>query len=45
VNVLSSEGAVVHEEKLDVVGVLDEECLVARRHHMASLLVGTVSDL
>jgi len=41
---LSSEGAVVHKEKLDVAGILDEERLVAGRHHVASFPVGTVSD-
>ena len=43
-NVLSSEGAVVHEEELDVLGVVDEESLVAGGHHVAGLLVGTVTD-
>ena len=45
VNVLSSEGAVVHHEELDVLGVVDEESLVAGGHHVAGLLVGTVTDL
>lgn len=45
VNVLSSEGAVVHQEELDVLGVVDEESLVAGGHHVAGLLVGTVTDL
>ena len=43
-DVLSSEGAVVHEEELNVLGVLDEESLVAGGHHVAGLLVGTVTD-
>lgn len=44
-NILGSERAVVHQEQFNIVGVLDEERLVARRHHMAGLLVGTVSNL
>lgn len=44
-NILSGEGAVVHKEKLNVTGVLDEESLVARGHHVLGLLVATVSDL
>lgn len=44
-NILSGEGAVVHEEKLNVTGVLDEESLVARGHHVLGLLVATVTDL
>ena len=35
----------MHEEELDVTGVLDEESLVAGRHHVLGLLVATVSDL
>lgn len=35
----------MHEEELDVTGVLDEESLVARGHHVLGLLVATVSDL
>ena len=44
-NILGSERAVVHQEQFNIVGVLDEERLVARRHHVAGLLVGTVSNL
>jgi len=43
--VLGSVGAVVHEQELDVLGVVDKEGLVARGHHVASLLVGTVANL
>lgn len=43
-NVLSSVGAVVHEEELNVLGVVNEESLVAGGHHVAGLLVGTVTD-
>jgi hypothetical protein len=35
----------VHQEKVDVAEVVDEESLVARRHEMAGLLVGAISDL
>jgi hypothetical protein len=34
----------VHEEELDVLGVVDEESLVAGGHHVAGLLVGSVTD-
>jgi hypothetical protein len=44
-DILSGVGAVVHEEKLNVPGVVDEEGLVARGHHVLGLLVGAVSDL
>jgi hypothetical protein len=35
----------VHEEKIEVAGVVDEESLVAGRHHVASLLVVAIADL
>jgi len=35
---------VVHKEKVEVGGVLDEECLVSRRHHVAGLLVRSKTD-
>jgi hypothetical protein len=35
----------VHEKELNVLGVLDEESLVAGGHHVLSLLVATVADL
>lgn len=35
----------MHEEKLDIIGVLHKESLVARGHHVAGLLVATVADL
>lgn len=44
-HILSSVGAVVHEQKLNVLGVVDEESLVAGRHHMPGLLVATITDL
>jgi hypothetical protein len=44
-DILSSEGAVVHQEELDVLGVVDEESLVAGGHHVTGLLVGSVTDL
>jgi hypothetical protein len=34
----------VHEKELNVLGVVDEESLVAGGHHVAGLLVGTVTD-
>lgn len=45
VNVLSSEGLVVHQKKLNIGGVLDEESFVSRVHPVLSLLVGAISDL
>lgn len=36
---------VVHEEEIQVADVVDQESLVTRRHHVASLPVATVSDL
>lgn len=44
-SILSGVGTVVHEEEVDVTGVLDEEGLVAGGHHVLGLLVATVSDL
>lgn len=44
-SVLSSVGAVVHEKELNVLGVLDEESLVAGGHHVLGLLVGAIADL
>lgn len=43
--VLSGVGAVVHEEEVKLADVVDEESLVAGGHHVAGLLVGTVTDL
>ena len=42
---LRSVCLVVHEEKVEVAGVVDEEGLVAGRHHVAGLLVAAVADL
>lgn len=44
-DVLSGVGLVVHEEEIQVAGVVDEESLVAGRHHVAGLDVATVADL
>lgn len=35
----------MHEEQLDVAGVVDNEGLVARGHHVPSLLVAAIADL
>jgi hypothetical protein len=43
-NILGSVGAVVHQEELDILGVVDEEGLVARGHEVAGLLVAAVTD-
>ena len=42
---LSGEGLVVHEEEVNIADVADEESLVAGWHHVASLLVGSETDL
>lgn len=44
-NILSGVGAVVHEEELNVLGVVDKESLVTRGHQVAGLLVATITDL
>lgn len=44
-NALSSVGPVVHEEQVNVAGVVDEESLVAGGHHVPGLLVAAVTDL
>lgn len=35
----------MHEEQVEVAGVVDEEDLVAGRHHVACLLIVAVADL
>ena len=45
VTILSGKGLVVHEEEVDIVGVVDEESLVAGRHQVTGFLVRTVADL
>jgi hypothetical protein len=35
----------VHEEEVEVTGVVDKERLVAGGHHVAGLLVATVANL
>ena len=42
---LCGVGLVVHKEKLEVAGIVDEEGLVAGRHHVAGLLVVAIADL
>lgn len=44
-DVLSGVGTVVHQQQLDVLGVADEEGLVAGGHHVTGLLVGAIADL
>lgn len=44
-DILGGKGAVVHEQELEVVGVVDEESLVAGRHQVAGLLVRAVANL
>jgi len=45
VYILGSEGLVVHEEEIDVAGVVDEESLVSGWGEVTGLLVGTETDL
>lgn len=45
IDVLSGIGSVVHQEQLDILGVVDDEGLVAGGHHVAGLLVGAVANL
>lgn len=45
INSLCGVGLVVHEEKVKLAGVVDEECLVSRGHHVPRLPVVAVSDL
>jgi hypothetical protein len=35
----------VHEQELNVLGVVDKESLVAGGHHVAGLLVATITNL
>ena len=42
---LCGVGSVVHQQKLKILGVVDEESLVAGGHHVASLLVGAITNL
>lgn len=42
---LGSVNTVVHQEQIDILGVVDEESLVAGGHHVASLLVRAEADL
>lgn len=44
-HILGSVGAVVHQEEVDVLGVVDDEGLVAGGHHVTGLLVAAVADL
>jgi hypothetical protein len=44
-HILGGIGAVMHEEHIDVLEVVDEERLVSGGYQVARLLVGAVSDL
>ena len=44
-SLLGGVGLVVHEEEVEVTGVVDEESLVAGGHHVAGLLVAAVANL
>ena len=44
-SLLGCVGLVVHKKEVEVSGIVDEERLVARGHHMAGFLVAAVSDL
>ena len=42
---LGSVCLVVHKKEVEVAGVIDEECLVAGRHHVAGSPVAAKADL
>ena len=44
-DVLSGISPVVHEENINVADVIDQEGLVAGRHHVSGLLVGAITNL
>ena len=43
--ILCGERLVMHKQKVNISGVVDNEGFVAGRHQMPGFLVGTVSDL
>ena len=43
--VLCRESPIVHEEKVDVSGIMDDESFVAGGHQMPGFLIGTISNL
>ena len=43
--VLCRERLVVHQKKVNISGIMNDECFMAGRHQMPSFLIGTVSDL
>ena len=43
--VLCRKRLVVHEQKVDISGVVDDESLMAGRHQMPGFFIGTVSYL
>ena len=43
--ILGRVGTIVHQEQIDVAGVVDEESLVARGHEVAGFLVRSETDL
>ena len=42
---LGGVGLVMHHEKIDIADVVDEESLVAGRHHVAGPLIAAIADL
>jgi hypothetical protein len=42
---LCGEGLIVHEEEINISGVVDKESFVAGGYHVASLLVGAKTNL
>jgi hypothetical protein len=43
--ILSSECLVMHEEKIDIIDVMNEESLVARGHKVPGLPVCSITNL
>ena len=44
-DVLCGKSLVVHEEEVDISGIVDQKSFVARGHHVAGLLVGSKANL
>ena len=42
---LCGVGLVVHQEEIEVADIVDEECLMARGHHVSGLLVVAIANL
>ena len=43
--ILCRERLVVHQKKVNISGIMNDECFVAGRHQMPGLFVRTISNL